>query len=118
MALAVYMDVHVPAAVTQGLRERSIDVRTSQDDGTRTEPDETLLLRTVELGRLLFTQDEDFLVIVREWQASGREFPGVFFARQGHPPGRLITDLELHLVCCTADELRNRLIFLPLPSTV
>jgi hypothetical protein len=32
MPLAVYMDVHVPAAVTEGLRRKSLDVRTAQAD--------------------------------------------------------------------------------------
>ena len=32
MSLAVYMDVHVPAAVTEGLRRKLLDVRTAQAD--------------------------------------------------------------------------------------
>lgn len=57
MALSVYMDVHVPAAITFGLRRRAIDVLTSQEVGTRRETDETLLERASELGRILFSQD-------------------------------------------------------------
>jgi hypothetical protein len=34
MPLPVYMDVHVPAAITAGLRRRGIDVLTSQEDGS------------------------------------------------------------------------------------
>ena len=29
-----YMDVHVPAAITQGLRLRGVDALTAQEDGT------------------------------------------------------------------------------------
>jgi len=29
MSLAVYMDVHVPAGVSEGLRRKQIDVRTA-----------------------------------------------------------------------------------------
>jgi hypothetical protein len=29
------MDVHIPSAITEGLRRRGINVLTSQDDGTR-----------------------------------------------------------------------------------
>jgi len=43
MALRFYMDMHVPAAITQGLRRRGIDVLTSQEDGTREADDEVLL---------------------------------------------------------------------------
>jgi hypothetical protein len=28
------MDVHVPAAITEGLRRRNVDIVTSQEDGT------------------------------------------------------------------------------------
>jgi predicted nuclease of predicted toxin-antitoxin system len=55
------MDVHVPAAITAGLRQRKIDVLTSQDDGTVRFTDNELLMRATDLGRVLFTQDADFL---------------------------------------------------------
>ena len=35
MPLMFYMDVHVPVAITMGIRRRGIDVLTSQEDGTR-----------------------------------------------------------------------------------
>lgn len=44
-----YMDVHVPAAITEGLRRRGIDVLTSQEDNTRQVDDEALLTRVVPL---------------------------------------------------------------------
>ncbi|MEI7820217.1 MAG: hypothetical protein WCK55_04805 [Verrucomicrobiota bacterium] len=34
MSLALYMDGHVPAAITCGLRRRSVEVLTAQEDGT------------------------------------------------------------------------------------
>ena len=43
MAWPVYMDVHVPAAITAGLRRRGLDVLTSQEDGSDTLSDERLL---------------------------------------------------------------------------
>jgi len=52
------MDVHIPIAITEGLRRRSIDVLTSQEDGTAELDDEPLLTRATELGRLLFTQEK------------------------------------------------------------
>jgi hypothetical protein len=50
MALPVYMDVHVPAAITAGLRRRGLEVVTAQEDGRDTCSDEQLLSRAVELG--------------------------------------------------------------------
>lgn len=36
MPLAFYMDQHVPRAITNGLRLRSLDVLTAHEDGTST----------------------------------------------------------------------------------
>jgi hypothetical protein len=49
MSLLIYMDVHVPLAVTEGLRRRKIDVLTSQEDATAETDDDFLLLRATEL---------------------------------------------------------------------
>jgi predicted nuclease of predicted toxin-antitoxin system len=57
------MDVHVPRAITDGLLKRGIDVLTAQDDDAAEFDDESLLLRATELGRFLFTQDEDLLAM-------------------------------------------------------
>ena len=72
MALKFYMDVHIPAAITEGLSRRNIDVLTSQDDGTREADDDVLLQRATDLGRLLFSQDQDLLRIASQWQNAGR----------------------------------------------
>jgi predicted nuclease of predicted toxin-antitoxin system len=62
------MDVHIPAAITAGLRRRNIDVLISQEDGTREVDDVLLLQRATALGRVLFSQDQDLLHIATEWQ--------------------------------------------------
>lgn len=60
MALAFYMDHHVPKAITNGLRLRGVDVLPAYEDGT-SEYDDDLLDRATELQRVLFTQDDDLL---------------------------------------------------------
>jgi hypothetical protein len=50
MAQSLYMDVHVPAAVTEGLLRRGVDVLASQEDGTQEVGDVALLRRATELG--------------------------------------------------------------------
>ena len=61
MSVRLYMDVHVRRAVTAGLRLRGVDVLTAQEDDTGELPDPELLNRATELGRALFTQDDDLL---------------------------------------------------------
>jgi hypothetical protein len=115
MALCLYTDVHIPLAITEGLRRRSIDVLTSQEDGADRFDDERLLQRATDLGRLLFTQDEDLLAIAARWQADNRPFAGLIYAHQLGPGiGELIEDLELLCVCSEVDEVANQIRYLPL----
>ena len=115
MPLAFYMDVHVPTAVTLGLRRRGLDILTSQDDATNRFDDDALLARATELGRALLSQDADLLRIAQERQAAGVPFFGVIFAhQQGVSIGQLVEDLYLLATCCEADELADKVTYLPL----
>ncbi len=115
MSARLYFDVHIPSAILEGLRRRGIDVLTSQEDGTREVEDDVLLQRAATLGRLLISQDADFLAIGQEWQGRGRLFPGIIYAAQmGISFGRIIDDLELIATCAEPEELANRVIHLPL----
>jgi hypothetical protein len=109
------VDVHVPAAVTEGLRRRGIDVLTSQSDGTDRWDDESLLQRATDLERILFSQDEDLLPIAAARQSAGRDFAGLIYAHQlGLGIGQLIDDLELLCVCAEIEEIQNHIVYLPL----
>ena len=109
MPLELYMDVQVPATVTEGLRSRDVNVLTSQEDETREVDDELILQRATELNRVLFTQDRDFLRLASQWQQTGQRFPGVLYAPQiGSSIGRLIEDLKLIATCCLVEDVANR----------
>lgn len=51
------MDVHVPYAISLGLRLRDVDVLTAQEDATTEMSDADLLDRATSLGRALFTEN-------------------------------------------------------------
>lgn len=109
------MDVHVRRPVTNALRVRSVDVLTSQEDGTRRWDDDKLLDRAMELGRVLFTQDDDLLEEACLRQLSGKRFSGIIYAHQQNiTVRRTIDDLELIAKACQSEELENRVLFLPL----
>ena len=55
MSVSLYMDVHVRAEITRGLRARGVDVRMAQEDGTHRLDDAALLGRAAALGRLIFS---------------------------------------------------------------
>ena len=59
--LRLYMDVHVNAAITAGVRRRGIQVLTAQEDGSQRFEDTLLLDRATALQRVLFSQDEVLL---------------------------------------------------------
>ena len=115
MSVALYMDHHVHAAITDGLRARGIDVLTSFEDETADWEDDDLLQRATDSDRVLFSQDRDLLVIASTWQSSGRDFAGVVYAHQLEITiGRAINDLELIATACNLEDMKNRLEFLPL----
>jgi hypothetical protein len=114
MPAGLYMDVHVRAAITEGLLRRGVSVLTSQEDGTREWDDEALLRRATEYDRLLFSQD-DLLAIAARWQQDGLEFTGLIYAHQAHTTiGQNVEDLELIAKCGLPGEFSNRVTYLPL----
>lgn len=115
MTLAFYMDVHVPGSITNGLRLRSIDILTAQEDGFDDAPDDELLNRATAMGRVLVTYDHDFLIETHERQLAGINFAGIIFSHQEQVElGRWIDEMELIAVCFKPDEIRNRVEYLPL----
>jgi hypothetical protein len=114
MAVALYMDVHVPGPITQQLRRRGVDVLTAQDDGCDTDSDEQLLDRAAEVSRVLFTQDVLFRVLAEDWQRHGRPFSGLVFGSQlGGTIGQYVEDLELIAQASTLEEWQDVVQFLP-----
>ena len=77
MTLALYMDHHVHGGISNGLRLRGVDVLTAFEDGAHQLPDPQLLDRATNLGRVLFSQDEDLLVEAARRQRSGEHFAGL-----------------------------------------
>ena len=75
MSVKLYCDVHVRRAVTVGLRIRGVDVLTAQEDSAGHLDDAALLNRASELGRLLFSQDEDLLREATRRQAQEKHSP-------------------------------------------
>jgi hypothetical protein len=113
--LALYMDQHVPSAITEGLRERGIDVLTAHEDGHSAADDEIIFAHCTQLGRILFTRDHDFLQLAFAAQADSREFAGIVFAHQLQVTiGDAIRDLELICHAVSADAMRNRVYRLPI----
>jgi len=109
------MDHHIPAAITEGLRSRGVDVVTAFEDGTEKFEDSPLLQRASELGRVLFTQDTDLLSVANQWHQKGSEFGGLIFGHQLQLTiGQAVRDLELTAKVLDPQDVRNQVMYLPL----
>jgi predicted nuclease of predicted toxin-antitoxin system len=115
MTLSLYFDQHVPRAIAVELRRRGVDVLTTQEDGTELWDDEHLLERATALGRIMVSEDKDYASLAKRWLSEGRSFAGIVRGKDlKHNIGRAIEDLQIVAECYTADEMVNRIIYVPL----
>ena len=115
MSVGLYMDVHVPAAITRGLLMRGVDVLTAQMDGSTRLDDPSLLDRATGLGQVLFSQDDELLGEAARRQRSKEFFGGVIYAHQtGITIGRAIQDLQILADAGSPEDFVNRVEYLPL----
>ncbi|MCI0358907.1 MAG: DUF5615 family PIN-like protein [Planctomycetaceae bacterium] len=112
--IALYMDEHVPFAITKGLRDRGVDAMTAQDDHREGDDDSQLLDRATELNRLVVTIDRDFYRITAARQAAARPFCGVILAPETLSYRQRIDDLEMIASCSELIDWANTLTILPL----
>ena len=66
------MDVHIPAAITEQLRLRDVEVLAAIEEGTNRLEDHELLELATRLGRVVVTQDIRFRVLAENWQREQR----------------------------------------------
>lgn len=112
--LRLYMDVHVSAAITAGVRRRGIEVLTAQEDGSQRFEDVRLLDRATALQRVLFSQDEDLIAIARERQLSSVFFAGLIYGHQlAATIRKYVLDLELLCQALDPEDIANRIEYLP-----
>lgn len=115
MSVKLYMDVHVPRAVTNQLRLRGIDILTAQEDEATELEDSALLDRTTALGRVLYSQDEDLLTEANERQRQERSFAGIIYAHQLKITiGQAVADLLIIAEAGEPTDFENMVRYLPL----
>jgi Domain of unknown function (DUF5615) len=115
MSVSLYMDENVPRQITVGLRLRGIDVLSVQEDGKAGLSDPEVLARATELQRVLFSRDNDLLVIANQKQNSGEPFAGVIYSHpQSSSIGDCIKDLELIAKACDDKDCDRQVQYLPI----
>jgi hypothetical protein len=114
MSIGLYMNVHIPKAITKGLLLRGVDVLTAQEDGAAEMSDTDLLERATSLGRALYSHDDDLLSEAHARLSFGRDFAGVIYSHQlTSPIGHCIEDLEIIAKTCEPRDMLNQIEFVP-----
>lgn len=103
-----YADEHISKAVIRGLRHRGVDVLTVADAGLIGAADIKHLRRARDDGRVIVTQDDDFLRLA----AGGEPHVGIVYAPQHTPVSTLIHGLMLIVRVLDADEMVDHIEFL------
>ena len=103
-----YMDEHVARAVIRGLRQRGVDVLTVPEANMLGDSDEAHLVFALEQGRVLFTQDADFLRLA----AAGQEHLGIVYAPQHSAIGDIIRGLMFIYQLLEAEEMVGKIEYL------
>jgi predicted nuclease of predicted toxin-antitoxin system len=104
-----HLDENCDPRIAAGLRLHGVDVTTTPEAGLLQVSDEEQLAYAVAQGRVVVTQDTDFL----RTAAAGHESPGIAFSStHGRSLGQVIRDLLLIWEVYEPKEMRNRVEFL------
>jgi predicted nuclease of predicted toxin-antitoxin system len=104
-----HLDEHVHPAIADGLRRRGADVTTTAEAGLRSATDEEHAAFGLVQGRVVFTQDEDFLRL----HAAGTPHAGIAYCHQeSRTIGEIILGLLLIWEVYEPEEMHNRVEYL------
>jgi predicted nuclease of predicted toxin-antitoxin system len=104
-----HLDEHVDLAIAHGLRLRGIDVRTTAEAGLVSASDDSHLEYANREGRVIFTNDSDFLRLA----STGIEHFGIAYcARTARSVGFIVRHLCLMHDCIASDEMRGKVEYL------
>lgn len=103
-----YADEQVSKAVVQGLRQRGVDVLTAREANMLGASDEEHLKLARAEGRVIFTQDDDFLRL----RAVSADHAGIVYAPQQRSIGRIIRGLMLIYQVLDAGDMQGQVEYL------
>ena len=104
-----HLDENVNNAIADGLRRRKIDVTTTPESGLISSSDEEQLRFARNQGRVIFTQDSDFLKL----HNAGFEHGGIVYCVKGSRSiGEICRGLILIWEVLEAEEITGKVEFL------
>ena len=109
MPLSFHLDEHISAHIASGLRRRNIDVTTAADAGLIGATDMAHIEFAASSGRVVVTQDDDFLRI----HAQGVAHAGIAYCQQqSMSVGEMLRRVILIYDLLSAEEMAGRVEFL------
>lgn len=106
--LSFYTDEHIPRAVVSGLRSRGLAVVTTVEGAGLGAHDIEHLRAAASAGRVMVTQDSDFLRLA----AAGEAHTGIVYFQHGARIGDMIRWLFLLAEVVAPEEMANHVEFL------
>jgi hypothetical protein len=104
-----HLDENVSQAIAEGLRRRGIDVTTTPEVGLMAATDEAQVEFAQQQGRVIFTQDADFLRL----HQAGVFHSGITYCVQGsRSVGEIIRGLVLIWELLEPEEMMGKVEFL------
>jgi len=103
-----YTDEHVAKAVVKGLRQRGVDVLTVPEAGMLSASDQEHLELARKEGRVIFTQDDDFLRL----HAAGADHAGIVYAPPQASTREIIYGLMLIHQVLDAEDMEDQVEYL------
>jgi len=107
-SIRYHVDEHIARLIVRGPRQRGIDVTTPLDVNLISAQDKEHLQYAAHGGRLLVTQDVDFLRL----HAEGQPHAGIAFFPQGRPSPDILQKLVLLHAVLTATEMLGQVEYL------
>ena len=104
MALSLLCDEHIPSSLIEGLQRRGLNVVTVQGIGLSSEEDKTIMDRARKEGRIIYTQDADFL---RLHQAGYKHAGIVYHHPLAYSTGEVIRKITLVCEVLSAKEMKG-----------
>jgi len=107
--LRFHLDENVNPGIAKGLRQRGIDVTTTNETGLTSAPDDRQLAFALSQTRVLVTHDSDFLAL----HSQGVRHSGIVYCAPGRRSvGEMLRGLILMAEVFEAEELSNHVEYL------
>lgn len=115
LSIRLYTDADVTSDLAPALRRRGYVAESAVEAGSIQVSDEAQLVYAAERGMAMLTYNaRDFIPLAKNWYLAGREHGGIIISEQFSQRqfGELLRRVLRLLDSLTAEEMRNRIVFL------